>query len=47
MAALIKSFICMIISLFELVSMCKVRNNPYFQTRSGRLIIISIKEYIN
>ena len=47
MAALIKSFICMIISLFDLVSMCKMQNNPYFQTRSGRLIIINIKEYIN
>ena len=28
MAVLIKSFICMIISLFDLVSMCKMQNNP-------------------
>ena len=43
MAALIKSFICMIISLFDLVSMCKMQNNPHFQTRSGRLIIVKLK----
>ena len=37
---------CMIISLSGLVSMCKVQKNSYFHTRSERLIIISIKEYI-
>ena len=44
---LIYYFICTIISLFDLVSMCKIQNNSYFQTRSERLIIIHIKEYIN
>ena len=36
-------FICMIISLSDLVSMCKIQKNPYFQTRSERLIIIHMK----
>ena len=40
-------FICTIISLFDLVSMCKIQKNSYFQTRSERLIISHIKEYIN
>ena len=44
---LIYSFICMIINFTELVSMCKIQENSYFQTRSERLIIIHIKEYIN
>ena len=44
---LIYYFICMIISLFDLVSMCKIQKHSYFQTRSERLIIIHIKEYIN
>ena len=37
---------CMIISLSGLVSMCKGQKNSYFHTRSERLIIIRIKEYI-
>ena len=46
---LIYYFRCTIISLFDLVSMCKIQKNPYFQTRSERLITIHrhIKEYIN
>ena len=40
---LIYSFVCIKISLFDLVSMCKVQTNCYFQTRSERLIIIIIK----
>ena len=40
-------FIGMIISLSYLVSMCKIQKNSYFQTRSERLIIIHIREYIN
>ena len=36
----------MIISLSGLVNMCKVQKNSYFHTRSERLIIIRIKEYI-
>ena len=31
-----------IISLFDLVSMCKIQKNCYFQTRSERLVIIII-----
>ena len=27
--------------------MCEIQKNSYFQTRSERLIIIHIKEYIN
>ena len=38
------SFICMIISLSDLFSMCKIQKNPYFQTRPERLIMIHIKE---
>jgi len=38
------SFICMIISLSDLFSMCKIRKNPYFQTRPERLIMIHIKD---
>ena len=38
------SFICMIISLSDLFSMCKIQKNPYFQTRPERLIMIQIKE---
>ena len=37
----------MIISLSDLFSMCKIQRNSYFQTRSERLIIIHIKDYIN
>ena len=44
---LICSFICMIISLSYLVNICKIQKNYYFQTRSERLIIIRIKDYIN
>ena len=44
---LIYSFIYMIIGLFDLVSMCKIQKDSYFKTRSERLIIIYIKEYIN
>ena len=43
----IYSLICMIISLSDLVSMCKIQKNSHFQTRSERLIIIRINEYIN
>ena len=39
------SFIGMIISLPDLVSMYKIQKNSYFQTRSERLIIIYIKEF--
>ena len=42
-----KHSIGLIISLPELVNMCKIPKNSYFQTRSGRLIIIHIREYIN
>ena len=35
---LIYSFISMKISLSDLVSMCKIPKNSYFQTRPGRLI---------
>ena len=38
------SFICMIISLSDLFSMCKIRKNPYFQTRPERLIMRHIKD---
>ena len=38
------SFICMIISLSDLFSMCKIQKNPYFQTRPERLIMIHIKD---
>ena len=38
------SFICMIIRLSDLFSMCKIQKNPYFQTRPERLIMIHIKE---
>ena len=41
---LMYSFICLVISLSDLVIMCKIQKNPYFQTRSERLIIIHIKE---
>ena len=41
----IYSFIGMIISLSDLVSMYKIQKNSYFQTRSERLIIIYIKEF--
>ena len=41
---LIYSFVCMIISLKDLVSMCKIQKNFRFQTRSERLIITHIKE---
>ena len=37
----------MIISLSDLVNMCKMQTNSHFQTRSERLLIIHIKEYIN
>ena len=37
----------MIINLPELVSMCKIQKNSYFQTRSERLIITHMREYIN
>ena len=37
----------MIIGLSDLFSMCKIQRNSYFQTRSERLIIIHIKDYIN
>ena len=40
---LIYSFIFMIINLSDLVSMCKIQKNSYFQTRSERLIIIHLK----
>ena len=40
---LMYSAICMIISLSDLFRMWKIQRNPYFQTRSERLII---KEYI-
>ena len=43
----IYSFIGMIISFSDLVSMCKIQTNSYFQSRSERLIIIHIREYIN
>ena len=36
------SIISMIISLSDLVGMCKIQKNSYFQTRSERLIIIHI-----
>ena len=36
----------MIISLSDLVNMCKIQKNSYFQTRSERLIIKQIKEYL-
>ena len=35
------------ISLSDLVSMCKIQKNSYFQTGPERLIIIQIKECIN
>ena len=35
--------IMIIISLFDLISMCKIQKNCYFQTRSERLVIIIIK----
>ena len=38
------SCICMIISLSDLFSLCKIRKNPYFQTRPERLIMIHIKD---
>ena len=38
------SFICMIISLSDLFSMCKIQKNSFFQTRPERLIMIQIKE---
>ena len=41
------SFIYMIISLSNLVSMCKIQRKTFFQTRSERLIIIHVKEHIN
>ena len=41
------SFIYMIISLSNLVSMCKIQRKTFFRTRSERLIIIHVKEYIN
>ena len=44
---LIYSFICMIIGLSNLVSMWKIQRKTFFQTRSERLIIIYVKEYIN
>ena len=40
-------FICMIISLSNLVSMWKIQRKTFFQTRSERLIIIYVKEHIN
>ena len=43
---LIYSSICMIISLSDLVSMCKTQKNSSFQTRSERLIIIFKEEHI-
>ena len=39
---LMYSFICMIISLSDLLGMCKIQKNSSFQTRSERLIIIHI-----
>ena len=44
---LIYSFLCMIIGLSNLVSMWKIQRKTFFQTRSERLIIIYVKEYIN
>ena len=41
------SFVGMIISLSDLFSMCKIQKNSYFQTRSERLIIAHMREYIN
>ena len=38
------SCICMIISLSDLFSVCKIRKDPYFQTRPERLIMIHIKD---
>ena len=38
------SFICMIISLSDLFSMCKIQQNSFFQTRPETLIMIQIKE---
>ena len=37
----------MIISLSDLVNMCKMQTNSHFQMRSERLLIIHIKEYIS
>ena len=37
----------MIIGLSNLVSMWKIQRKTFFQTRSERLIIIYVKEYIN
>ena len=42
----IVQFICMIISLSDMVNMCKIQKNSYFQTKSERLIIKQIKEYL-
>ena len=42
---LIYSFICLIISLSDLVIMCKIQKNSYFQTRSERLSIIHIERF--
>ena len=44
---LIHSFVGMIISLSDLVSICKIQKTSYVQTRSERLTIIRIKVYIN
>ena len=43
---LIYSFVGMIISLSDLVSICKIQKTSYVQTRSERLTIIRIKVYI-
>ena len=44
---LLYSFVGVIISLSDLISMWKIQKNSYFQTRSERLSIIRIKEYNN
>ena len=38
------SFICIIINLSDLFSMCKIQKNPYFQSRPERLIMIHLKD---
>ena len=42
---LMYSFLCMIISpLSDVISMCKIQKNSYFQTRPERRIYVDMKD---
>ena len=42
---LMYSFLCMIISpLSDVISMCKIKKNSYFQTRPERRIYVDMKD---